>query len=634
MSDGERHLILGTAGHVDHGKSALVRALTGTETDRLKEERERGISIELGFAALPLPGGITLGVVDVPGHERFVKQMVAGAGGVDLALLVVAADEGVMPQTVEHLEILQSLGVRDGVVAITKTDLVDETLAAVVAEEVRDLAAGTFLAEAPLVPVSAVTGDGLDALRAALRERAAAVPPREGDGPFRLPVDRIFTLPGAGVVVTGTCWSGRVQVGDTLVLEPGERRVRVREVQSHGRDVPVGHGGMRLALALHGVKRDEVTRGDQVTAPGACTVTRRLDARVTLVPHFRGVMKHRSRVHVHHAGREVLGRVALLDAEQLSHESGRDTALVQLFLEQPVVARPGDRFVLRFYSPLDTMAGGRVLAVDAPRRRRFDPDALAELAVLEQGRPEEIFLQRLAEAAGAGLPRAGHEAFAGLDDVLPVGKRLYHRPWAEATARRVAELLRDVVERKPLRGGLPREEARRKTGFPGGAAEWAAFCAAAGPLGGWEVSGDRIVPQGGLVLPPELQRVVDAAEAWLRDQGLAWPGEAALAAVPAVAAAGHPPDAVLRFLAARGRAVAVTPTYHVHRDVLADLRGRLREALAGEAELSFAAFRELTGLSRKLGIPLLEYLDGVGWTRRRGDVRVAGPRLFDTEEET
>jgi len=624
----ERHLILGTAGHVDHGKSALIKALTGTETDRLKEERERGISIELGFAELPLDGGITLGVVDVPGHERFVRQMVAGAGGVDLALLVVAADEGVMPQTVEHLEILQSLGVRGGVVAITKTDLVDQTLVEVVAEEVRDLAAGTFLEDRPLVPVSAVSGAGLDDLRRELREQAAAVPERGGEGPLRLPVDRIFTLPGAGVVVTGTCWSGEVRVGDTLVLEPGGRKVRVREVQSHGRDVPVGRSGMRLALALHGVKRDEVARGDQVAAPGACTVTRRLDARVHLVPHFRGVMKHRSRVHVHHAGREVLGRVVLLDAEQLSHDSGTTTALVQLFLEEPLVARPGDRFVLRFYSPLDTMAGGRILAVDPPRRKRFREEDLRELAVLEEGRPEEIFLQRLAEAAGEGLPAAGNEAFADLDPVLVVGKRLYHRDWARRTADAVAALLAKVVAERPLRGGVPREEARRKVGFPGGAAEWAALCAAIGPEAGWEVAGDRIVPRGGLVLPDALQRTVDAVEAWLREAGLVWPGEAALTdAVPEVAASGYRPDEFLRYLQARGCAVAVTPDYPVHADALADLRRRLAERFAAQPRLSFADFRDLSGLSRKLGIPLLEYLDSVGWTRRDGDERIPGPNL-------
>ncbi|MHB8079927.1 MAG: selenocysteine-specific translation elongation factor, partial [Candidatus Krumholzibacteriia bacterium] len=357
-----RHLVLGTAGHVDHGKTALVKALTGIDTDRLKEEQLRGISIELGFAELRLDGDIVLGVVDVPGHERFVRQMVAGAGGVDLAVLIVAADEGVMPQTVEHLEILASLGVKGGVIVLTKADLVDEEIAAVAGEEVRDLARGTFLESAPLVAVSSVTGAGLPELRRLLREQAERVPPRTRTGPFRLPVDRVFTLPGVGVVVTGTCWSGAVAPGDILTAEPEGLKVRVREVQAHGAVVPEGGSGQRLALALHGVKKEDLTRGDQIVTPQAVTPGTRLDARVTLVPHWQGTLRNRQRLHVHHAGREVLGRVLLLDRDELGGDdtSAPRTGLVQFVLEAPLMALPDDCFVLRFYSPVTTVAGGRV----------------------------------------------------------------------------------------------------------------------------------------------------------------------------------------------------------------------------------------------------------------------------------
>ncbi|MDD5720115.1 MAG: selenocysteine-specific translation elongation factor, partial [Candidatus Krumholzibacteria bacterium] len=318
-----RHFILGAAGHVDHGKTALITALTGINTDRLKEEQERGISIELGFAELDLGDGLTLGVVDMPGHERFVRQMVAGAGGVDLAFLLVAADEGVMPQTVEHLAILDSLGVRGGVVVIAKTDLVDDEMRELATEEARDLVAGTFLEGRPIVPVSAHRGAGLAELKDALRAEAAKLPARGVDEPFRLPVDRVFSMPGAGAVVTGTCWSGDVAVGDQLAVEPGGFKVRVREVQAHGRKVERGGSGQRLALALHGIKQDDIERGHQVLAPGSAPVTRLCDLRVDLFAHYQGALKNRQRLHVNHAGREVLGRIVLLDCEEMGGDGPR-----------------------------------------------------------------------------------------------------------------------------------------------------------------------------------------------------------------------------------------------------------------------------------------------------------------------
>ncbi|MBM4130557.1 selenocysteine-specific translation elongation factor, partial [bacterium] len=405
MTDPVRHFILGAAGHVDHGKTALVTALTGTNTDRLKEEQERGISIELGFAELDLGDGVHLGVVDMPGHERFVKQMVSGAGGVDLAFLVIAADEGVMPQTIEHLEILDALRVRSGVVVVTKTDMVDADFVGVVREEAADLVKGTFLAGRPIVAVSAHAGTGLDELRAALKREALALPRRAEQGLFRLPVDRVFTMPGAGVVVTGTCWSGAVVEGDKLLVEPGALPVRVREVQVHSRPAARGASGQRLALALHGVKREDVERGLQVVAPRAAAATRRLDVRVDLMKHCRRAVKNRQRLHVHHAGREVLGRIVLLDAAELGGEApgAARTALAQLHLEDDLVAAHGDRLVLRFYSPLVSVAGGVVLDTAPAQHKRFDDDVLAQLAVLEKGSPEELFLKKLQDAGTAGL---------------------------------------------------------------------------------------------------------------------------------------------------------------------------------------------------------------------------------------
>lgn len=615
-----RHFILGTAGHVDHGKSALIKALTGVETDRLKEERERGISIELGFAELPLDDDTVLGVVDVPGHERFVKQMVAGAGGVDLAFLVVAADEGVMPQTVEHLEILASLGVSGGVIVVTKVDLVDRELAEVAVEEVRDLCAGTFLADKPAVIVSAVTGEGIDELRAALAAEVAALPSRGGAGPFRQPVDRVFTMPGAGVIVTGTCWSGSVSNGDQLLVEPGGLKVRVRDVQAHGSAVPTGGSGQRLALALHGVKKDDLERGCQVISPGAAETVRLLDARLTLVAHYRGELKNRQRVHVHHAGREVLARVVLLDEELLSHESGVTTVLAQLHLEAPLVAAPGDRLVLRFYSPLITMAGGEILATAPSRRKRFDESGLYELAVLEEGDPAEMFRQQLREAGTGGLAAAEHADFADDPEALRVGARLYDRTWADEAAAAVDALAVEAYARNPLRGGASKEEARRRVKFDAGGAEWTALLEALAAERGWVLAGDRIGPAGADDLPAELQSEVDAVEGALQAAGLPGSDGAGLDE-----AAAEP----LRYLVSRGRAVAVTAEYHVHVDALGGLRTVLREHFEAEGNVKFADFRALTGLSRKLGIPMLEHLDARKWTRRVGDLRVKGPELYE-----
>ncbi len=623
--DATRHFILGTAGHVDHGKSALIKALTGVETDRLKEERDRGISIELGFAELPLDDDTVLGVVDVPGHERFVKQMVAGAGGVDLAFLVVAADEGVMPQTVEHLEILSSLGVSGGVIVITKVDLVDRELAEVAAEEVRDLAVGTFLDGKPAVLCSAVTGEGLDELKIAIKAEVDALPSRGGAGPFRLPVDRVFTMPGAGVIVTGTCWSGSVKTGDQLIVEPGGAKVRVRDVQAHGRPVPVGGSGQRLALALHGVKKDEMERGCQVIIAGAAVTTRRIDARLNLVAHFAGELKNRQRVHVHHAGREVLARVVLLDEDLLSHETGMTTVLAQINLEDALVAASGDRLVLRFYSPLVTMAGGTVLAVEPSRHKRFDEKGLYELTVLEEGDPADLFRQVLLDAGLGGLKSAEHEDYIDDPGVLKVGKRLYDRDLTDDVARTVDMQAREAYEKNPLRGGVSKEEARRRVKFTAGNAEWNALVEVLAADNGWETAGDRIGPAGAGDLPSELQATVAAVEAVLKDAGLPGTDTADLAA--AAGTGGAEAGECLRYMTARSRAMAITPEYHVHVDVLAELRDTLRGYFEDEGNFKFADFRGMTGLSRKLGIPMLEYLDACKWTRRVGDMRLSGPNL-------
>jgi selenocysteine-specific elongation factor len=624
-----RYFILGAAGHVDHGKTALITALTGTNTDRLKEEQERGISIELGFAELPLAEDLLLGVVDMPGHERFVRQMVAGAGGVDLALLVIAADEGVMPQTVEHLEILDSLGVAGGVVVLSKADLVDPEIIEVAAVEAQELVQGTFLADKPIVQVSAVTGQGLTELTAALRGEADDLRARSRGGPFRLPMDRVFTLPGIGVIVTGTCWSGAVVAGDRLVIEPPGLKVRVREVQAHGRAVDQGGSGQRLALALHGVKKEDLERGYQVATHGSCQVTRRLDLRVRLLPHYQGVMKNRQRLHVHHAGREVLGRIVLLDARQLDGNGQTRDGLAQLHLEDDIVARPQDRLVLRFYSPVTTIAGGIVLDAGPNSHKRFDRKALDALAVREKGDPAALFRQSLQEAGLSGLPLS--EADGQTDEPLAVriADRVYHRQVLGSQAGAIADLLRAYHRKHPLRLGIPKEEARRKAGFAGGPNEWSVVCAVMADMGGWRLSGDKLVfGSEGVQLPEPLADAVGRRTEELRRSGLQWPGAAAFREECGVPAGGdYREEEFLRHLVDRGHAVQIASDYYVHVDAWTDLMAVLRGFFLTEQALTFARFRELTGLSRKLGIPLLEYLDQMGVTVRVGDERRAGPAL-------
>jgi selenocysteine-specific elongation factor len=635
----ERHYILGAAGHVDHGKTALITALTGTHTDRLKEERERGISIELGFAEFDLGDGVMLGVVDMPGHEKFVKQMVSGAGGVDLAFLVIAADESVMPQTVEHLEILDSLGVKSGVVVISKIDMADEDFVAVASEEAMELVEGTFLEGKPIVPVSAHKGTGLDELKAALKAEAEALPARAEEGEFRMPVDRIFTLPGAGVVVTGTCWGGAVKVGDKLEVMPGGAAVRVREVQVHGQKAPRGASGQRLALALHGIKKDEIQRGYQIVAAGAARPTRRLDIRANMMTHYQGIIKNRQRLHIHHAGREVLGRIVLLDEKELGGEGGPRTGLAQPHLEDELVAMRDDGLVLRFYSPVTSIAGGVVLDPQPQRHKRFEEKALDMLDVLESGDPTELFRQNLKEAGYAGLSLG--ESMGQQDDPAAhlIGKRLYHRELVGDLVGKIAELVTDYAGKFPLRTGIPKEEARRKCKFKGGANEWNLIVMALQDDAPWAVVDDRIGPSAqGPALSAKMTGAIAKAADELRAFGLNWPGLDNWADDSPVfkSATADPelkefrPPEIQRHLVDHRYAVSINNDYIVAAEAWSGLLDILRGHFAAEGEMAFATFRELSGLTRKLGIPMLEYLDQNGVTVRKGDIRVAGPAL---EEE-
>jgi selenocysteine-specific elongation factor len=632
--DVTRLAVIGTAGHIDHGKTALVRRLTGVDTDRLPEEKRRGISIDLGFAPLVTPAGVHAGIVDVPGHERFVKNMLAGVGGIDLVLLVIAADEGVMPQTREHLAIVKLLGIRRGIVVLTKRDLVEPAWVEMVARDVKTLLAGTALAAAPVVEFSATTGAGTAELLAALDRQLAAVANRAVDEPARLPVDRVFTVEGFGTVVTGTLWRGHVRTGDALELAPGARPVRVRRVQVHGATVEEARAGQRSALALHGVERDQVERGDWLIAPGSLRDSAVLDVRFELLPDYPRDWPANARIRFHLGASEIIGRLALLEGTALKPGA---SALSQLRLERPAVAARGDRFVIRTYSPSRTVGGGSVIEPVAKKRRRHAA-GLDQLAVHESGSLEARLLQRLqgerSAIATAALAQTLGESEAtvagalarlveGGEVVAPAaGSWLAPSRWSEARAA-IEREVREYAARHPARYGIGKGEL--KSGLKS-ALDTALFDAAFESLalaGALEQRGERVRPAGEPWSPPaDTLRALEKLEGELEAAGLAVPEAAAWRAKLGAAAAEV--EALGAFL---GRLTRVSQEYTFTARQLEGLRAKLAAHFARRAALSVAEFKDLAGVSRKWAVPLLEHCDRTGWTVRAGDERKAGGRL-------
>jgi selenocysteine-specific elongation factor len=644
-----RHVVIGTAGHIDHGKSTLVRALTGIDPDRLQEEKARGITIDLGFAH-DVRGDVTLAFVDVPGHERFVKNMLAGATGIDVLLLVVAADESVMPQTREHFDICRLLQVPAGVVAITKADTVDADTVELVKLEVRDLTAGSFLAEAPILPVSSVTGVGLDALRAALVTAAAHAPARRDDGPFRLPVDRVFSVKGFGTVVTGTVVSGAASVDDEVSVLPAGRTVKVRGLQGHGAPVPRVRAGQRAAVNLAGLEVEDLARGDTLATPGTFDATRRLDAVLDVLAGARP-LRHGARVRFHHGTGETLGRVAVSkvlgedEAAGVTEIRPGGRAHVRLRLEKPVVLTRGDRFVLRAYSPPVTIAGGRVLDPQPARggirtpagRRRFDTlDAgPAEGDVRADGIVDRTVAAFVEEQGGQGLPRAVLVTRAGLTPaeadaavarlaaagaVVPLAGLLVSPAILRGLSTALERLLEEYHAANPLSEGVPREEARERV------------FARAHPLV-FEAVLQRLVQAGRITardrlssaahrvtLAPDEEAARQRIDSAFREAGLRPPDLSSLADV-----LGLPAAAVGRALEVlqRQKTLVKVDALWFHAHALEALKAEVRALKeAPSARVDVATFKDRYGVSRKYAIPLLEYLDRERITRRVGDARV------------
>jgi selenocysteine-specific elongation factor len=623
------NLIVGTAGHIDHGKSSLVLALTGTDPDRLKEEKARGITIELGFAHTT-EAGVTLSFVDVPGHERFVKTMLAGVGGIDVLMLIVAADESVMPQTREHFDICRLLHVPAGLVVLTKADLVDAETLELVQLEVRDLVKGSFLESAPIVNVSARTGAGIPALRAALAHMASASRNRVTGGAPRLPVDRVFSMRGFGTVVTGTVGSGVISVEDELVLLPSERAVKVRGLQVHGEKRDAAAAGHRAAVNLGGVEVQDVARGETLTRRHALIVTRRVDATVDLLPGAKP-LRHGARVRFHQGTSEVLGRVAISGDPEVQPGS---SAFVRIRLESPAVVTRGDRFILRAYSPPMTIAGGSVLDPAPPRtgvRTAAGRGRFARLhgagdeplrALIEETAVQGLSLEAL--ASRGGIPADAVDATAArlikAGDAVRAGSVLIAPARVAALKQALLAALAEHHKKNPLVEGMPREEARERLFAR---APQAVFDLVLTDLVGARqiVARDRVaLSSHKLALSDEEARARDLIERAYRESGLKPPDKQSLAAQ-----AGVKPDVAERItsLLVRQKVLARVDDLVFHESALQRLKQEVRSLRDGNqpATIDVGTFKDRFGITRKFAIPLLEYLDRERVTRRVGDSR-------------
>ena len=629
------HIVVGTAGHIDHGKTALVKALTGIDTDRLKEEKERGITTDLGFASLRLDDGLTIGFVDVPGHERFIKNMLAGVGGIDVVMLVIAADESVMPQTREHLAICELLHVQKGLTILTKIDAVDGDMADLAEMEVHEFLAGTFLERAPILRVSAHTGEGMPELIQALRTLAAATTPRDASSLFRLPIDRCFTMKGFGAVAAGTLIAGRIGRDAEVEILPVRKLARVRGVQVHGAAVAEASAGQRTALNLQRVDLSEIERGMVITVPGTFSPSATFDVHLELL-ESSSPLPPRKRIRFHVGTTELIGHLVLLGQETL--DPGR-SSFACVRLERPAFALPGDRFIVRQYSPMVTLGGGEILDAQPPRTRRSDPKRITRLAVLRDGGAGDK-IRQLIEEAGAravdetalvgrlGIASAAIRAeirhLAGTGRVRVLSEQPLVVSSAEAFAQAEAAATAAVAafhKAEPLLPGIGLEELRSRV-FAN--ASPVLFRTVLDHLAaGRAIAMDQDVVRAfgrSITLEGADERARERLIARFREVGLqAPPPDEMTASLEIDRATGRK---IIQMLIKKQALVRINDAMIVDRAAVQKLIDDVRARKPSHPRLGVAEFKELTGLSRKYAVPLLEYLDGQRITRRVGDERV------------
>jgi selenocysteine-specific elongation factor len=632
----QKHIVLGTAGHIDHGKTSLIRALSGIDTDRLPEEKERGITIELGFAHVDLPGGLHIGIVDVPGHEKFVHHMVAGVGGMDLVMLVIAADEGIMPQTREHLSICRLLGVRHGLVALTKIDMVDDEWLDLVQEDIRDSITGTFLENAPVLPVSSHTGAGLENLRLVLTNLAESIEPRNTTGIFRLPIDRVFTIRGFGTVVTGTVSGGHLSNGEIVEIMPGGMICKIRGLQVHGEKVDRIVAGQRAAVNVQNIDRDTIHRGMMLARSGSIPETRVIDAECSLLKSISKPLKNRVPVRLHSGTAEIICRIVLMDRDVLNPG---ETAFVQFRLTEPAAVLPEDRFVIRSYSPVMTIGGGRFLDAEPFKHKRLVPGTIRHFEQLASKKPQQK-LHAILDMAGLfgisdhTLRRRFPDPALDADDLAAQavsrseavklnGSPAYYvsrTHWA-AFKRKLLDTVTDFHKKNPIRPGISRDELRStlKPQPPE-----IVFNSALDDLtaGHTLLEHNRLLkaPDFEPTLSPDQKQTVTDMISLIEKSGFDGITQKEIMEKLNLDARYMKP--LFQHLLDMRIIQRLPGGLYMEVRALDAIASRLKDLFSIQETLAVGEFRDALSISRKQAVPLLEYFDSIGLTLRKGDVRI------------
>ncbi|SFH46557.1 selenocysteine-specific translation elongation factor SelB [Tindallia magadiensis] len=632
-----KHLIIGTAGHIDHGKTTLIQALTGRNTDRLKEEMKRGISIELGFTHFDLPGDIRAGIIDVPGHERFIRHMLAGVGGIDLVMLVIAADEGVMAQTREHMDILQMLSIKKGIVVLTKADIVEAEWLEMVKEDVRESLQGTFLESAPIIAVDSVSKRGISELIEKLTNDYHEIDSRDEKAPFRMPIDRVFTITGFGTVVTGTLMEGSVSVEETVQLYPGEETLRIRNIQVHGETVKKAYAGQRVALNLSGIKKELIQRGDYLAKIGSLKSTMMVDGRLTLLKNAPRSLKQRDRVRIYHGASEILARIIILEKDVI--EPG-ESALVQFRLEENAVFKKGDNIIIRFYSPMETLGGAVIIEPSPEKHKSMQQDIIDKLMMKESGGVEadlEQTLQKISDtfpdvsilAKSIACDESDIEEVIGYlkeqNLLYSIEDKYYiHRDYYESIIDEISMNLMNYHKKNPLRQGMLKEELKSRVFSNPKNRAADLFLELISQENIICIEGKFISAQGfSIKLTPEQKEIMNHIETIYLESLYSPPRLEEVK--KGITAKEKTIQQVIEMMMG-DKLLRLQNDLVLHQKAYEGAKEKIKEHFTNYETLSVAEFRDLLGTSRKYAVGILEYLDQEKFTKRQGDNRTLGKK--------